>query len=49
MCKVITKIYNFMQYSSFAWNVAWWNHHVALARMHDARMKTLDPEWREKI
>jgi len=32
-----------------AWNLFWWNHHVSLARMHDHRLKQVDPEWRKKI
>jgi hypothetical protein len=32
-----------------AWNLFWWNHHVKLARMHDHRLRRIDPEWREKL
>jgi len=48
MYKIIATIVNCMQYIYAAWNCAWWNHHIESARMHDARMSRLDPEWREK-
>lgn len=46
---VIAKIVNLMQYVYTAWNVMWWNYHCGRARLHDAHMKRLDPEWREKM
>lgn len=32
-----------------AWNLFWGNHHVSLARMHDRRLKQVDPEWMKKL
>jgi len=48
MYYVIAKIVSLMQIVYAGWNLAWWTHHIELARMHDARMSRLDPEWREK-
>lgn len=49
MCKIVAAIVNFMQSVYVAWNLAWWDHHVQLARMHDERIKSFDPDWREKL
>lgn len=47
MLKVITKIVNGMQYVYVGWNMFWWNYHCGRARLHDERIKWLDPNWRE--
>ena len=49
MCVIVAKIYNGMLFVFLLWNGFWWNHHVGLAKMHDARIQRMDPKWRETI
>ena len=49
MFRILAAILNLVQFVYTAWHCAWWNYHCGRARMHDDRMKVLDPGWREKI
>ena len=49
MCVIVAKIYNGMLFVFLAWNGFWWNYHVGLAKMHDVRIQSLNPKWREQI
>jgi len=46
---LITAVVTFMRQIYFAWHCAWCNYHCGRARLHDDRIKRLDPKWREKI
>jgi len=45
----IAKMINAKQFIFVAWNGFWWNYHVNRARLHDDRIQSVDPEWREKL
>lgn len=44
---LIAKIVSTMRYIYVGWNGLWWNHHVSRARLHDSRIASLEPNWRE--
>jgi len=46
---ILDEILAAMNFLYVAWNLAWWDHHVQLARMHDARLQILDRDWRELL
>ena len=47
MQKLFGLIMEFIRFIYVGWNFFWWNYHCGRARLHDDRIKWLDPNWRE--
>jgi len=49
MQKLIGLIRLFTRFIYTGWNLFFWNYHCGQARLHDDRIKFLDPEWRDEF